>query len=55
MPVLVTVNCVVKNDEQDMSTQNCEEVGRSLRLQNSEVLTNLEQKLIHLPVLEQVV
>jgi len=55
MPVQVAMNCVVKNDEQDMSTQNCEEVGRSPRLKNSEALSNLEQKLIHLPVQEQVV
>jgi len=38
MPVQVAMSCVVKNDEQDMSTPNCEEVGKSPRLKNSEVL-----------------
>ena len=53
LPVQATVNCVTKIDEQDDSTQKDEGVGRSPRLKNSEVLLNLEPKLIHLPVQEQ--
>ena len=31
-PVMVAMNCVVKNDEQDVTTQGCEEIGRGLTL-----------------------
>ena len=47
------MNCVAKMDRQDDSTLKAEEVERSPRLKNSEVLLNLEQKLIHLPAQEQ--
>ena len=53
LPVQVSMNCVAKMDRQDDSTLKAEEVGRSPRLKNSEVLLNLEQKLIHLPAQEQ--
>jgi len=53
LPVQATVNCVTKIDEQNSSTQKDKGVGRSPRLKNSEVLLNLEPKLIHLPVQEQ--
>ena len=49
-PVMVAMNCVTKNDEQDVITQECEEIGRSPQLKNPDVLLNLEQKLRHLPV-----
>jgi len=53
LAVQATVNCVTKIDEQNGSTQKDKGVGRSPRLKNSEVLLNLEPKLIHLPIQEQ--
>jgi len=47
------MNCVAKTDKPYDSNQKEEGVGRSPRLKNSEVLLNLGQKLIHLPVQEQ--
>ena len=49
LSVQVTMNCVAKMDRQGDSTQKDEGTGRSPRLKNSEVLLNLEQKLVHLP------
>ena len=53
-PVAVAMNCVVQSKgEQEAMTHECEEIGRSPRLKNSEVLLNMEQKLSHLPVRER--
>ena len=50
---MVALGCITKNSEQDMTTDECKEVGRSPRLKNSEVLRNLDHKLNHLPVQEK--
>ena len=50
---VVALSCVAKNSEQDITTDECKEIGRSPRLKNSDVLMNLEQKLSHLPVQEK--
>jgi len=53
-PVAVAMNCAVKSkDEQGVTTQECEEIGRSLRLKSSEMLLKVEQKPSHLPVQER--
>ena len=50
---MVALNCVARNDEKDLSFQESEKIGRCVRLKNSDVLLNLEQKLSHLPVHEK--
>ncbi|XP_065894244.1 uncharacterized protein [Dysidea avara] len=53
-PVSVVSNCVsVGRKELNDRTLEDEEIGRSLRLKNSDVLLNLEQKLSHLPLQEK--
>ena len=47
------LSCIAKNSEQDITSDECKEVGRSPRLKNSEVLMNLDHKLNHLPVQEK--
>ena len=47
------LSCIAKNSEQDITSNECKEVGRSPRLKNSEVLMNLDHKLNHLPVQEK--
>ena len=53
-PVAVAMNCAAESEnEPDVMTRECEEIGRSPGLKNSEVLLNVEQKLNHLPVQER--
>ena len=49
---MVTLGCIAKNSEQDITTDECKEIERSSRLRNSEVM-NLDHKLNYLPVQEK--
>ena len=50
---VVALSCIAKNSEQDITIDDCKEIGRSPRLKNFDVLMNLEQKLSHLPIQEK--